>query len=73
MRTDPSDTSKGKVTKLSDAEIKAMLAKARTRVPATTSGTAPKDPPATQVVSRPGGARAADVSVGATSLYWKEK
>jgi hypothetical protein len=27
----------------------------------------------TPVVSRPGGARAADVAVGATSLYWKEK
>ena len=33
VRTDEGDTSKGKVTKLSNEEIKAMLAKARTRVP----------------------------------------
>ena len=66
------DTSKGKVSKLSNEEIKAMLAKARARVPdASTKPASTGDK--TQVVSRPGGARAADVSVGATSLYWKEK
>jgi tetratricopeptide (TPR) repeat protein len=66
------DTSKGKVSKLSNEEIKAMLAKARARVPeaGTKPASATEKP---QVVSRPGGARAADVSVGATSLYWKEK
>ena len=66
------DTSKGKVSKLSNEEIKAMLAKARTKVPdASTKPASTNDK--TQVASRPGGARAADVSVGATSLYWKEK
>lgn len=68
-----SDTSKGKVSKLSNEEIKAMLARAKTRVPAASATpTDAKKGGATQVVSRPGGARAADVSVGATSLYWKE-
>ncbi len=67
------DTSKGRVSKLSNEEIKAMLAKARTRVPdATTKGNG-KEPARTEVVSRPGGARAADVAVGPTSFYWKEK
>ncbi len=66
------DTAKGKVSKLSNEEIKAMLAKARTRVPDATAKPATTTEK-TQVVSRPGGARAANVSVGATSLYWKEK
>ena len=72
VKTD-SDTSKGKVTKLSNEEIKAMLAKARTRVPAATNASTGKDPAPTQIVSRPGGARAADMGVGPTSFYWKEK
>jgi tetratricopeptide (TPR) repeat protein len=73
IRSD-SDTSKGKVTKLSNEEIKAMLAKAKKRVPdATATPADAKKTGSTQVVSRPGGARAADVSVGATSLYWKEQ
>ena len=73
IRSD-SETSKGKVSKLSNEEIKAMLAKAKTRVPdATASPADAKKTGSTQVVSRPGGARAADVSVGATSLYWKEQ
>ena len=73
IRSD-SDTSKGKVSKLSNEEIKAMLNKAKARVPDAGSTTAPAQKTgSTQVVSRPGGARAADVSVGATSLYWKEK
>jgi tetratricopeptide (TPR) repeat protein len=72
IRSD-SDTSKGKVSKLSNEEIKAMLARAKTRVPEASSTSADaKKTGSTQVVSRPGGARAADVSVGATSLYWKE-
>jgi tetratricopeptide (TPR) repeat protein len=73
VRTDESDTSKGKVTKLSNEEIKAMLAKARTRVPEASTTTTGKDQARTQVVSRPGGARAADMGVGPTSFYWKEK
>jgi Flp pilus assembly protein TadD len=72
VRTD-SDTSKGKVTKLSNEEIKAMLAKARTRVPDAAATPSGKDATHAQVVSRPGGARAADVSVAPTSFYWKEK
>jgi tetratricopeptide (TPR) repeat protein len=73
IRSD-SDTSRGKVSKLSNQEIKAMLAKAKTRVPDATAAPADaKKTGGTQVVSRPGGARAADVSVGATSLYWKER
>ena len=73
IRSD-TDTSKGKVSKLSTEEIKAMLAKAKKGVPSTTATPAGADKSkTTPVVSRPGGARAADVAVGATSLYWKEK
>jgi Tfp pilus assembly protein PilF len=73
IRSD-SDTSKGKASKLSNEEIKAMLAKAKARVPdATASPAGAQKAKTTPVVSRPGGARAADVAVGATSLYWKEK
>jgi Flp pilus assembly protein TadD len=72
VKTD-SDTSKGKVTKLSNEEIKAMLAKARTRVPEATNASTAKDTGRTQIVSRPGGARAADMGVGPTSFYWKER
>lgn len=72
IRSD-SGTSKGKVSKLSNEEIKAMLAKAKTRAPdATATPAGVQKAKATPVVSRPGGARAADVAVGATSLYWKE-
>jgi hypothetical protein len=49
-----------------------MLAKARAKVPDASTKPASTNDKA-QVASRPGGARAADVSVGATSLYWKEK
>jgi len=73
IRSD-SDTSKGKASKLSNEEIKAMLARAKSRVPdATASPAGAQKAKTTPVVSRPGGARAADVAVGATSLYWKEK
>jgi tetratricopeptide (TPR) repeat protein len=72
VKTD-SDTSKGKVTKLSNEEIKAMLSKARTRVPEATNASTSKDTGKTQIVSRPGGSRAADMGVGPTSFYWKEK
>jgi len=72
VKTD-SDTSKGKVTKLSNEEIKAMLAKARRRVPEATNVSTGKETGRTQIVSRPGGARAADMGVGPTSFYWKEK
>ncbi len=67
------DTSKGKVSKLSNEEIKAMLAKARTRVPDANPKGDAKQPARTEVVSRPGGARAAAVAVGPPSFYWKEK
>lgn len=73
VRTDESDTSKGKVSKLSNEEIKAMLARARTRVPDATNASGGKDQARTQVVSRPGGARASDMGVGPSSFYWKEK
>lgn len=73
VRTDDGDTSKGKVTKLSNEEIKAMLAKARTRVPDATTTSGSKDTGRTQVVSRPGGSRASDMGVGPSSFYWKEK
>ncbi len=73
VKTDEGDTSKGKVTKLSSEEIKALLSKASARVPATNASTGAKDPARTPVVSRPGGARAADVSATPTTLYWKEK
>jgi tetratricopeptide (TPR) repeat protein len=73
VRTDEGDTSKGKVTKLSNEEIKAMLAKARTRVPEATNTSTSKETGRTQIVSRPGGARAADMGATASSLYWKEK
>jgi Tfp pilus assembly protein PilF len=71
VQTD-SDTAKGKASKMSNAEIKAMLNKASTKVPQGSTGNDPKTGQRTQVVSRPGGARAAE-AVGATSLYWKEK
>lgn len=73
VRTDNGDTSKGKVTKLSNEEIKAMLAKARTRVPNATNASGAKETGRTQVVSRPGGSRASDMGVGPSSFYWKEK
>ena len=72
VKTDD-DTSKGKVTKLSNEEIKALLSKASARTPAVNASTTGKDQPRTQVVSRPGGARAADVSATPATLYWKEK
>jgi tetratricopeptide (TPR) repeat protein len=73
VRTDESDTSKGKVTKLSNEEIKAMLAKARTRVPDAATNASAKETGRTQIVSRPGGSRASDMGVGPSSFYWKEK
>ncbi len=73
LKSDDADTSKGKVTKLSGEEIKALLSKASARTPATNAQTAGKDPARAQVVSRPGGARAADVSATPATLYWKEK
>jgi tetratricopeptide (TPR) repeat protein len=72
VKTDD-DTSKGKVTKLSNEEIKALLSKASARTPAVNAQATGKDQPRTQVVSRPGGARAADVSASPATLYWKEK
>jgi len=73
VKTDEGDTSKGKVTKLSSEEIKALLSKASARVPTANASTGGKDAGHTPVVSRPGGARAADVSATPTTLYWKEK
>jgi tetratricopeptide (TPR) repeat protein len=73
VKTDDGDTSKGKVTKLSSEEIKALLSKASARVPAANAAASGKDASRTPVVSRPGGARAADVSATPATLYWKEK
>jgi tetratricopeptide (TPR) repeat protein len=68
------EPSKGKASKLSNEEIRAMLEKAKKHVPdATAAANGAQKAKTTPVVSRPGGARAADVAVGATSLYWKEK
>jgi len=73
IRTD-GDTTKGKASKLTNEEIKAMLNKAKAKVPAPAANASQTQKTGTtQVVSRPGGARAADVAVGATSLYWKER
>jgi hypothetical protein len=42
-------------------------------VPEATNASTGKDTARTQIVSRPGGARASDMGVGPTSFYWKEK
>lgn len=63
------DTSRGKVSKMTNDEMRQMLAKAQTQVPKTgTEAKKPAEKP--EVASRPGGARA---GVEASGLYWKDK
>ena len=66
------DTGRGKVSKMTADEVRQMLLKAKTEVPtAQTSGK--NNEQKAKVVSRPGGARAAEVSVGDQNLYWKDR
>ena len=66
------DTGRGKVSKMTADEVRQMLLKAKTGVPKTTPATKNADSQA-KVTSRPGGARAAEVSVGDPNLYWKDR
>jgi tetratricopeptide (TPR) repeat protein len=69
----PDDTGRGKVSKMTADEVRQMLLKTKTEVPkAQVSGKQSSDPQP-KVTSRPGGARAADVSVGDQNLYWKDR
>jgi Tfp pilus assembly protein PilF len=66
------DTERGKVSKMTADEVRQMLLKTKTDVPKAAPETknAENQP---KVTSRPGGARAADVSVGDQNLYWKDR
>ena len=72
LPTTPDDTGRGKVSKMTADEVRQMLLKAKTEVPKASPSTknAEAQP---KVTSRPGGARAADVSVGDQNLYWKDR
>lgn len=72
LPTAPDDTGRGKVSKMTADEVRQMLMKTKTEVPksAPTTKNADEQP---KVTSRPGGARAADVSVGDQNLYWKDR
>ena len=70
--TSAEDTGRGKVSKMTADEVRQMLMKAKTTVPAASTTSKP-EANATKVTSRPGGARAAEVSVGVQNLYWKER
>lgn len=66
------DTGRGKVSKMTADEVRQMLLKAKTSVPKSDAN-AKNTTPQAKVVSRPGGARAAEVSVGDQNLYWKDR
>lgn len=66
------DTGRGKVSKMTADEVRQMLLKAKTNVPKSDANAKTTTPQA-KVVSRPGGARAAEVSVGDQNLYWKDR
>ena len=66
------DTGRGKVSKMTADEVRQMLLKAKSGVPAATTTAKPAEAN-TKVTSRPGGARAAEVSVGEQNLYWKDR
>jgi len=68
----PDDTGRGKVSKMTADEVRQMLLKAKTEVPKSAPMTKNADVQP-KVTSRPGGARAADVSVGDQNLYWKDR
>jgi tetratricopeptide (TPR) repeat protein len=70
--TTAEDTGRGKVSKMTADEVRQMLVKAKTTVPAA-STTAKPAASTSKVTSRPGGARAAEVAVGEQNLYWKER
>ena len=72
LPTAPDDTGRGKVSKMTADEVRQMLLKTKAEVPkaAPTTKNADVQP---KVTSRPGGARAADVSVGDQNLYWKDR
>ena len=73
LPTSPDDTGRGKVSKMTADEVRQMLLKTKNEVPqAQGSGKQPADPQP-KVTSRPGGARAAEVSVGDQNLYWKDR
>jgi tetratricopeptide (TPR) repeat protein len=67
-----SDTGRGKVSKMTADEVRQMLLKAKSGVPAAAATAKPAES-TTKVTSRPGGARAAEVAVGEQSLYWKDR
>ena len=69
----PDDTGRGKVSKMTADEVRQMLLKAKTEVPKAQSTGKQSADPQPKVTSRPGGARAADVSVGDQNLYWKDR
>jgi Flp pilus assembly protein TadD len=69
--TTADDTGRGKVSKMTADEVRRMLLKAKTTVPAASTTSKP-EASGTKVTSRPGGARAAEVAVGEQNLYWKE-
>jgi tetratricopeptide (TPR) repeat protein len=66
------DTGRGKVSKMTADEVRQMLLKAKSGVPAATTTAKPAESN-TKVTSRPGGARAAEVAVGEQNLYWKDR
>jgi tetratricopeptide (TPR) repeat protein len=72
LPTSPEDTGRGKVSKMTADEVRQMLLKAKSGVPKATPTTKNADSQA-KVTSRPGGARAAEVSVGDQNLYWKDR
>lgn len=66
------DTGRGKVSKMTADEVRQMLLKAKSGVPAAPTTGKPAESN-TKVTSRPGGARAAEVAVGEQNLYWKDR
>ena len=69
----PDDTGRGKVSKMTADEVRQMLLKTKTEVPKAQATGKQTGDPQPKVTSRPGGARAADVSVGDQNLYWKDR
>jgi Flp pilus assembly protein TadD len=66
------ETGRGKVSKMTADEVRQMLLKAKRQVPDTRNASKTGSTQ-TKVSSRPGGARAADLSVGEQNLYWKDR
>jgi len=72
LPTSPDDTGRGKVSKMTADEVRQMLLKTKAEVPKADPNTKNADNQP-KVTSRPGGARAAEVSVGDQNLYWKDR